>query len=1351
MDFYKIAERYPKRDLVEIYPDFKVCRSKDLMVRGKSFYAIWDEAAGLWSTDEYDVARIIDEELMKYYEENKTKWTGCRVVVKYMSSYSSKSWVEFKNYISKVSDVSKQLDTKICFSNTPINKKDYCSRRLGYSLEDGKCPAYEEVMNTLYSEDERKKLEWAIGAIIAGDSKNIQKFIVLYGDPGTGKSTILEIIQKMFDGYYSIFEAKALTSSHNVFSTEQFKANPLIAIQHDGDLSKIEDNSKLNSIVSHEEIVINEKYKSSYPMRVNCFLFMATNKPVKITDGKAGLIRRLIDVRPTGEKIEVGRYYELRDKIDFELGAIANHCLNVYLSMGKDYYNRYRPVDMMYKTDPFFNFVEDHYEEFSKDDGTSLKQAYGMYKQYCDDTNAGYKLQMYVFREELKNYFKKFDDTIKIDGVQVRSYYSGFLKNKFDRTNIKTISVKKDDISSWIHLKEQKSLLDDICKDCKAQEANAEEKPSKKWDNVKTTLADICTSNVHYVMLPENHIVIDFDIKDESGKKSLAKNVEAASKWPSTYAETSKSGGGLHLHYLYSGNVNELSRVYDDNIEIKIFTGNSSLRRKLGKCNDISIATINSGLPLKKGDKMVNFDAIKSEKGLRTLIKKNLNKEIHPGTKPSIDFIFKILEDFYKSGNYYDVTDLRPAILAFAAGSTNQSDYCIKLVNKMHFCSDDISKQDKNYDDLPLIFYDVEVFPNLFLVNWKFRGKENKVVRMINPTSNDIEELCAKGRLVGFNCKRYDNHIMYARIMKYSNMQLYTLSQRIINSGKKGSGEKNCFFGEAYNLSYTDIYDYAAKKQSLKKWEIELGIHHQELGLPWDEPVPEELWIKVAEYCDNDVIATEAVWDATAGDFVAREILAELADGTVNDATNSLTTKIIFKNNRRPQNEFCYRDLSKPVYELDDEVLIFLKETFPEMMAQRHGEAKSLLPYFDGYSFENGVSTYKGYEVGEGGFVWANPGMYWDALTDDVASMHPHSAMAECLFGPEYTRAFRDIVYGRVDIKHEAWDKMDNFLDGKLLPFIERVKKGEITSKQLANALKIAINSVYGLTAAKFENPFRDIRNKDNIVAKRGALFMIDLKEEVEKRGGTVIHIKTDSIKLHNPTADIQKFVMDFGKLYGYTFEIEHKFEKICLVNNAVYIAKLASDDEEWLADCKKAKDKNKAEPTRWTATGAQFAHPYIFKTLFSKENIEFEDMCETKEVNGSLYLDMNEALPDVTEYEKEQTERLKGKLTNNPNTRSIDDIELAKIIESGHNYKFVGKIGSFVPIKPGKSGGELLREKDGKYSAATGTKGYRWLESETVKTLGLEDDVDISYYRELTDNAIASINEFGDFEIFAE
>ena len=1326
-DFFMISTRSGKRGYTEVYPKFIVGKSSDLMIRGGDFYAVWLEDRGLWSTDEQDAIRLIDTALDEYSKENDERFNH---KVKTLHLWDSETGMidNWHKYCQRQQrDSYHMLDEKLIFSNTEVKKRDYASKTLPYPLEPGPTDAYDKLMSTLYSEKERHKIEWAIGSIVSGESKKLQKFMVLYGAPGTGKSTVLDIIQQLFEGYFAVFDAKALGSSSASFALEAFKTNPLVAIQHDGDLSKIEDNSRLNSLVSHELMTVNEKFKSTYTNRFKCFLFMGTNKPVKITDAKSGIIRRLIDVSPTGNKLPVKEYKALVKQISFELGAIAYHCQEVYLS-DTHAYDDYIPVAMFGASNDFYNFVIDSYHVFKKEDGITLKAAWEMYKTYCEEAKVSFPLPQRAFKEELKNYFREFDDRLNFDdGTRVRSYYSGFRTDKFED---KTQNKKKEKIkTNLIEFDSDESIFDIECADCLAQYATSKETPSKKWDDVTTKLSDLDTTRLHYVKVPENHIVIDFDIRDKDGNKSFDKNLEEASKWPATYAELSKSGGGIHLHYIYSGDVTKLSRIYDDNIEIKVFTGKQSLRRRLTKCNNLPIATINSGLPL-KGEKMVNKEVIKSEKGIRTLIKRNLEKEYHPGTKPSIDFIYKILEDSYNEGLNYDVSDMKNAVLAFAANSTNQADYCIKLVNKMHFKSDDPAPA-VDSEDAKLVFYDVEVFPNLFLINWKFEGPGNKVVRMINPSSTDVEGLI-RHRLVGFNCRRYDNHILYARLMGYDNEQLFRLSEKIINSNKNGN--KNVFFGEAYNISYTDVYDFASagNKQSLKKFEIDLGIHHQELGLPWDKPVPENLWTKVAEYCDNDVIATEAVFHHLSADWTARQILADLAGMTVNDTTNSLTTKIIFGSDRKPQDQFNYRDLSQPVFELDKGTLNFLKMACPEMMAQRHGEAKSLLPYFEGYTYENGVSIYRGEEVGEGGYVYAEPGMYGNVALLDIASMHPHSVIAECLFGEKFTTAFREIVEGRVSIKHEAWDVVDTMLEGKLTPYVQKVINGEMTSGELANALKTAINSVYGLTSANFDNPFRDLRNKDNIVAKRGALFMINLKHEVQKRGFTVAHIKTDSIKIPDATPEIIQFVMDYGRLYGYTFEHEATYDRMCLVNDAVYIAKY----------------KDGKHAGEWTATGTQFAVPYVFKKLFSKEPIEFSDMCETKSVTSALYLDMNENLPDVSMLEKELFVITKGE--REPERQA----ELKDLIAKGHNYVFIGKVGSFCPIKPGCGGGELLREgkdKDGnvKYSAATGSKGYRWLESEMVKDLGKENDIDRSYYDNLANAAIETISAQGDFEWF--
>ena len=1372
LDFLKVSTRLTKTGNWEVYPKFIIKKSEDLMIRGGDFYAIWVEDMGAWSTDEQDALRLIDMELEQYAREHKDR-LGEYPKILYLWDAETGMIDRWHKYCQKqLRDNFHMLDETLVFSNDKLDKKSYSSKRLPYPLEKGDISSWNKLVSTLYSEEERHKIEWAIGAVVTGDSKTLQKFMVLYGAAGSGKSTILNVIQQLFEGYYSVFNAKELGSSNSSFALEAFRTNPLVAIQHDGDLSRIEDNTRINSLVSHEEMTVNEKFKSTYTSRFKCFLFVGTNKPVKITDGKSGLIRRLIDVNPSGEKLSAGEYKKVVKNVGFELGAIAYHCREVYLQ-DPGHYDDYVPISMLGATNDFYNFVIDSYHVFKRENGTSLKTAWEMYKVYCDEAKVAYPYPKRTFKEELKNYFSEFNERFNMDdGSRVRSYYSGFRTDQFE-TDTKSKKVPETPQVDLLSFDSTTSIFDEMYKDCPAQYASEKETPLEKWDRVRTKLGDLDTRKLHYVKVPENHIVIDFDLRGDDGEKSFEKNLLEASKWPKTYAEVSKSGKGIHLHYIYGGDVSELSRVYKEHVEIKVFSGKSSLRRKLTKCTSLLIATISSGLPIKK-KKMINGDVIKSEKKLREMIKRNLEKEIHPSTKCSMDFIYKILDDAHNSGLHYDVSDMKNAIFAFAAQSTNQADYCIKLVGKMPFKSEEVSGSIET-DKGPLIFYDIEVFPNLFLVCWKAEGEGKPITRMINQKPQDIEDLIGF-RLIGFNCRRYDNHILYAAMMGYTNEQLYDLSQKIINS-KKGEN-RFVFFGEAYNISYTDIYDFASagNKKSLKKLEIEMGIHHQELGLPWDKPVPKELWDKVAEYCDNDVLATEAAFHYLSADWTARQILADLAEMTVNDTTNSLTTKIIFGGNKHPQSEFHYRDLSQPVLYMDEETRDFLEEACPEMVSVTHGEAGSFLPYFPGYKYEFGVSTYRGVEVGEGGYVYAEPGIHGNVALLDVSSMHPHSAIAEILFGIRYTKAFRDIVEGRVSIKHEAWDEVNKMLDGKLTPYIQKVIRGEMTSKDLANALKTAINSVYGLTAANFDNAFRDPRNKDNIVAKRGALFMVDLKYAVEEKGFKVAHIKTDSIKIPDATPEIIQFVMDFGKKYGYTFEHEATYDRMCLVNDAVYIARYKFPDE-----CEKlygyAPGDNKKHPGEWTATGAQFAVPYVFKTLFDKKDIFPNDLAWTFSTQTALYLDMNENLPDVSECEKEltkiETKYKKGQLSDT--TFEKESIDLNEKIAEGHDYQFVGKVGNFCPVKPGYGGGILLREQKGKYHAVGGSKGYRWLESELIlkatgeKTTVLDPDtgekkevsksdviqgtkldiIDRSYYDKLVDDAVEAISKYGDFEWF--
>ena len=1240
MDFFEISVYENRQGRMVVEPNFIVTESEDLMVRDGAFVAVWDEARGLWSTNEMDVVEFVDQ---KVWEVADT--VEGNPIVHTMRDYKSKMWSQYQQYVRTMNTKTHELDSTIIFANQTTTKRDYATKKLPYALGHGDYSSWDKIVGTLYSPEERLKIEWAIGAIVAGDSKFIQKFLVFYGPSGTGKSTILNVITKLFEGYTTSFDAKSLGSNGNSFAMEVFRNNPLVAIQHDGDLSRIEDNTKLNSIISHENMTMNEKFKAGYEVSLNAFLFMGTNSPVKISDAKSGIIRRLIDVEPSGDVLPTDTYQGLMSQVQFEYGAIAQHCLDVYNKTGMSYYSNYRPTSMMYMTDHILNFVSDHYDIFKHEEYITIKRAYDLYKAHCEEVGIKKPVTRQTLQTELQNYFEEFHDRYRSeDGGRPRGALVGFNMEKVTPREFEpVVTPKKADL---VYMNNVDSIFDKEAADYPAQLAKEDGTPKQRWADVKTTLSDINTGDLHYVQVPDNHIVIDFDIDGADGERDLEANLRAAAKWPETYGEVSKSGKGVHLHYIYDGDPSELAPQYEDGIEIKVYRGGSSLRRKLTTCNSNPIAHISSGLP-KKEVKMATSTTMKSEKSIRGLITRNLRKEFHPGTKPSVEFIKKILEDAYESGMQYDVTDMRGHITAFAAGSTNHSMDMIRLVQSMKFQSENQPDPDEvpsdNIKRDELVFFDVEVYPNLFVVCWKYQGSD-EVFSMINPTAQEIEDLMSN-KLVGFNNRRYDNHILYARYMGFDNSDLYRLSKSIINNNR------DALFREAYSISYADIYDYASAKMSLKKWEIELGITHMEMEIPWDDPVSDELIPNVVEYCKNDVRATEAVFDARKGDFTAREILANLSGLPVNASTQSHTAKLIFGSDQEPQSKFIYTDLSEmfPGYKFD--------EYAPK------GAAKSI---------------YKGIEVGEGGYVYSEPGAYENVAVLDIASMHPNSIRALELFGP-YTKNFTDLVDARVAIKHGDFETARKMYDGNLEPHL-RDEEGAV---ELSYALKIIINTVYGLTAARFPNKFKDNRNKDNIVAKRGALFMVDLQEMVQGEGFTVAHIKTDSIKIPDATPEIIQKVMEFGEKYGYTFEHEETIDRMVLVNKAVYIARNGD---------------------RWEAVGAQFQHPYVHKALFTNERIEFDDYVEAKEVHkGSLYL--------------------------------VDP-------EDSSDRTFIGRVGTFVPVKPDVEGsGLLMRVNDEKDYAATGTKGYIWATETTARRLGIEC-VDTTYAETLAEEAKAEIEK---------
>lgn len=1386
-DFLKIHIDTESKGGPTACPIFLCGGVKDIMVKGGRFYAAWDEDNKIWITDWNKVPELIDREIDRAIDEASQQTGYSKPAyrsIKYARLSSTKVMNEFKNFVeNQMTDNYKQLDHKLIFKSDPYERDNYSTIRLPYDVQEGETPAFDKLFGVLYSEEERRKWMWAIGSVLTGDSLTRQKFLVFYGDPGCGKGTVLDLIQMLFNGYSEAFNVSSVTSGSDQFALASFRTNPLVAIDPDGDMSKVSDNTKLNSIVSHERMTINEKHKQQYSMKVDSMLFIASNKRIKITDMRSGLLRRLIDVNPTGETLPRRDYMRLTGQLKFELGAIAAKCIAVF-EEDPDIYEGYRPVQQLIGTNDMYNFVMENREQLMSEPYIPRKLAYEWYRKYCEEAGVPYPLKLIDFGEELRHFFHEFRQEYRDREGRHRSFvYIGFKNDLYDEAQqdkkIARAFVKMDifeGLPEWLKLKTGNPQLNQFnkeCASCHAQFASAAETPRKAWSDVKEKLTDIMTTQLHYVKVPLNHIVIDLDIKDpKTGKKSLELCIKKVLELglPPTYVETSKSGNGLHLHYIYNGDPTLLDSYYHDethdepNVEIKVFKGKSSLRRRLSLCNNEPIAHIGSGLPLKEINKKVVsevFDekGFKDEQHLRNSILKGLRKEVHDHTKPSIDYIKYTLDIAYNSGMVYDVADLRPAITDFAASATNQAALCLEIVQTMHFSSEERAEnhESKVYLEKPVAFYDVEVFPNLFVVCYKVKSADGAPVRkedvkaLINPTALDIYNLVHDYRLIGFNNTGYDNYILQGRMNHMTNDELYDLSRRIIGS----DDSRSVGMYEAKNLSYTDIYDFANTKQSLKKWEIDLDIHHQELRLRWDQPVPEELWDEVADYCKNDVVATEILFSSKKlrGDWIARQVVAKVSGMTVNDSTNNHSTRIIFGKDRNPQSSFPVQDLSKefPGYEFSPFGID----------VERYSKGPDGKPVCS----KSHKSIFMGDDPSEGGYVYTEPGMYYNVALLDIASLHPTTIDVLNLFGP-YTDKFREIKACRIAVKHKDWEKARVYLNGALASFLEGIEdKDEEYQQQmsddLAYALKIIINSVYGLTSAGFKNPFKAPHNIDNVVAKRGALFMIKLKHELQDKGITVCHIKTDSIKIPNATPEIIKFVMDFGQKYGYTFEHEATYAKMCLVNKAVYIAKYDEYGE---------RTKGGRHANCWTATGTEFDVKYVFKTLFSHEDITFKDLCETKSVSGggAIYLDFDEPYisrraeleGEIKAIERRNMVPDYDNLTPAGKPKKVfkpsgDDVELYKQVcrelENTHEYIFVGRCGLFCPIQEGHGGATMLREADGKYSAVAGTKGYRWLEAEEVKERGYENYIDRSYYDDLVKASFDHIGEYGDAKAFIE
>lgn len=1275
MDFVIPTVREGRNGPESVYPIFERI-NKDAASRGGKLFAYWNGEA--WNSVERSDTQLmsdINTQVIEY--RNKNFANNAHVGWTSVSSDPNTS-KEFERFYRNYKGNSKfKFNTRVFFKSDKPVREDLSTFQLSYDPIPGDTPAFDKAMHKWYKPEDKEIVLWFIGAALTNNMKPIQKFLFIYGSGGSGKGSLLSVIEQVFEDYSKSIKLKKLAGASQ-FANSEIEDIPVL-VDEETDLSRMENQENFLSLTAHEELWIEKKGKDPYPETFNGLLVTASNKPYDMGNSKSGLGRRMVAIYPLGGKFEIKEYDELMNHMSFEIPYIADQAIQTFQQYGLGYLdNMNEDWRMRLETDDIFNFIRESVRHGVLKQDTTLKIASEAYRAHLESNDWSIKGSKNRIKNELKQYYNEYYEEKRVDNVKRFNLYIGL---KMDRVfpekyqGDTRVQEQEKRASDSEYISDYNIFADS---DAPAQYSGLNGAPTQKWAKVTTKVKELDQSKEHWLQLPVNRIRMDFD------KGTLEENIEAAKAYPPTYGEISKSGKGIHLHYIYDGDVTELDGAKHDDVEVKVSMGNASVRRKFTYSNGLELSHISSGLPLKEKKVLTDTkEYIATENSIRKEITRALKKEHHGATKPEIDFIFKILNDAKNDGIQYDLRDMRQAVMNFALNSSHQSEGALKVYAKMPFSTimdlidtpqADISDGSelfnsqqaghKVFKDEDLYFYDIEVFKNLLMVSWKKYGEE-EISTWYNPSQAEIEWLLDKP-LVGFNNRKYDNHIMYAALIGKTPEELYESSKAIIG------GSKNAFYAQAYSLAYADIYDYSNTKQSLKKWEVDLGLPHDELEFDWDAPLPKEDWARAAEYNRHDVDATEDVFKHLYADYEARISLSGLTDSPVSESTNSLSAKFLFGNERRPQDKFIYTDLS---------------ERFP---GYKYGYLETEVKHKDGSVTKKKTmhSEYRGEDPSEGGYVYSQPGVYEDTIEFDVRSMHPNSLINLNYFGP-YTQRYAELVDARAHIKHahnkdgslnhESINKAKEMLNGELAPYLT----DDADFAGLAYALKIVVNSVYGMTSASFENKFKHPKNVDNIIAKRGALFMIDLKHKVTEFGYKVIHIKTDSIKVANADDKVAKFITDTAAEYGYDIEVAGEYDRMALINKAVLIAHNKGGDE---------KD--------WHAVGKEFAVPYVYKTLFTHDELVDEDYIISKSAKaGPIFL----------------------------------------------GDKFIGKVGTFYASR---SGQELAWIKDDKRNALTGTKGFFWRLPEDLTN---KYDIDQNYYDTLVVDALKKINKVGDISKLIE
>lgn len=416
-----------------------------------------------------------------------------------------------------------------------------------------------------------------------------------------------------------------------------------------------------------------------------------------------------------------------------------------------------------------------------------------------------------------------------------------------------------------------------------------------------------------------------------------------------------------------------------------------------------------------------------------------------------------------------------------------------------------------------LLFYDIEIFAFDALVVFKDKDKNTIAAYhndfktpMLGSYRGSISQLICGKTLVGYNNYWYDDHILTMMLHNWTPRQLKQLNDQIIN----GDGSPHGVHPLIYSLDCFQQIDVA--RPSLKKIEGNMGLSIYESSINFNinrQLTPSEL-NETIDYCSYDIDTTIEVYKMREKSyFVPKDsIIRMLPRDQQTKATRWNTTTISANVIKKKQHKEYWKTIRLfPDGSDHEERFIGIPNEVIRMWHENQtGTAGAPVTTKTRKTY-----THRAFgcdiEFSLGGLHGVNSDgvkRFENVKLLDVASLYPNIINYLNALGTETTASYKRIVERRLAVKH--------------------------THEQLQQALKLVINSCYGLMKNKYSILFN--ANAALSVCIFGQIALYDLCERLAPTC-RLININTDGVAFTTSSNDYKRVWKEWEN--DYSFELE--------------------------------------------------------------------------------------------------------------------------------------------------------------------------------------------------------------------